>query len=1750
MNPELSLIGDVTVGLIRRALNAEADAVGTAKFVLQGISPPVILAIVSKVVADPDLSSRLEICLPRSRYGDMEGVDPAHLTTEKPANLRHGVCAFEGRLIAPADDTQDQTLAQLDKLDAEVLLDEKDGRAALWIEAACEGLALPSETLDEWQAALTGLLRTNRADLQQVAAFTAATAEHLSSGATLLAALGRSLSALRLPRHDGLFEEVVPAKRRWPSEWRKRFDAHWRRDCYLHRRDRQQLPLPPRPRLHERLAEISETLRDEVRIALEAYIDADDGDEAAVLALFAQNWPELEAFFEDVPRTEGKSLGQLTYDFFDIRAPELLTDEDREYLDAFRSNRRKAKNEDDDRFFAAHAGSLREDPRLAAQWERFIFGQKVECRDLIHGLARCLQRIRKKVDDAPAVLVVEGLERTPAHFLSLNRDVCQVFAARYRGLAEVMAGLVEFRHVPAFDYPAEILPKIESNSRWQPRHEKPRARRLGFKVWFETPPAEGRLVQKSEELRLEWEFDLKGIGAEAPDDIERLLTNKPGTPLVQSVAGRPKGDSRQLGAVQLQDLSSLEPTTARQAGALVPSASRCHSLEADWRLALTEMRDGGLIDQAASERVSEAFERFKMDYQTALEDYRSHGGAADSITRQAESYGELLACLTASIATKGPLARLLKPVLEIGVASILTAADAPPAVIICPWHPLRLAAQSARWRFFAVQLRRLLGPEPWSFTDSGGLYFKELQRALAEPLRPDVAVGWTGFTPEVLTRTDAHDAYSLHEAAVSTRKGSVRTGENVTQIAAQIGEIVRNYLNLQPHERDNLSVVLYDCDAAALPAAVVANIQSEAQRDGGEAMCSVVLKHREEGKLQDLYQQLVLASPEDDALHASEATRDFLARLRISIMVDEGPAVMSAEGPPLDIVFCHDVVSRLARLAWVEVPDVCRPPEAIDPGHWSRRRPVQPGDVDATVYLTCPVQPREGWRYLDALAALNDILQARRSRETDCHLIPARQTNMEDAETRKVLEETHRLGSWVVNFDDLLDRRQLAANQVRIIRYKHAATGGRNLVISSKAPDSLLRATLRSRLSKIDPAYTPAELAALSGRLIDDANRISGDIVLRAAKRGANANELVGVVLSRFLVNAELQDEPGAWFFLDDYASWLGQDEKRIADLLCLAPAMVEGEPVLRIVVTEAKFVAAGGMPKAAKDSSAQLADTLGRLETALSPDAAPLDRDIWLARLSDMLLDGLAKSPEETEHWRERLRGGGCRIDLRGYSHVFGHAPPEMAAPPESKLVGLPNPSGLQEQFGPDALRAILRRYHERGDPGDLREDRPTRPAPQSPAPEVPATSPHAAPHPAHPSGPREGVAGPDEPSALTPNASTEAAGTADAPDAPRPSSRFQALLEYKALGASHAVDAAWLEEVSAQARNAFLRYGMSARLEVRVLTPNAALLKFKGSDDLTVASIERRRTELETTHGLEVMSVRAEPGKVVVSIRRPDRQVLTLPEVWRHWATNRNGPNTRLLIAVKEDDAEPLFLEPDPTPHTLVAGSTGSGKSVLIQNILLGIAATNLPSQARIVLIDPKSGVDYFPFESLPHLDGGIIDDSDVALERLDGLVAEMERRYSLFKAARVSNIRGYNQKAAEPLPMIWLVHDEFADWMQIDDYRTGVEAAVSRLGVKARAAGIYLIFAAQRPDNTVFPMQLRSNLGNRLILRVDSAGTSDLSLGLKGGGAERLLGKGHLAAVIGGGGLVYAQCPYVDEVELQELVDALVLDLDARR
>jgi S-DNA-T family DNA segregation ATPase FtsK/SpoIIIE len=636
------------------------------------------------------------------------------------------------------------------------------------------------------------------------------------------------------------------------------------------------------------------------------------------------------------------------------------------------------------------------------------------------------------------------------------------------------------------------------------------------------------------------------------------------------------------------------------------------------------------------------------------------------------------------------------------------------------------------------------------------------------------------------------------------------------------------------------------------------------------------------------------------------------------------------------------------------------------------------------------------------------------------------------------------------------------------------------------------------------------------------------------------------------------------WYFLDDYAEWLGQHEEQIADILALSPQeTLDGKLHLAVLIGEAKYIDITNLAVKRKESQKQLRDTMHRINDAIFGNPKRLDRNLWLSRFSDLMLNGIrfpANAPIDLTAWRRAVREGRCDILLRGYSHMFVSGPSDATECSDFVPVA-ETESAYQEVFSRGRLREIVSSYWKDVNPMLIRkavagtgvwkdEDyrKPSEPVHIAYQLEPPKTKPQA-------SGPSNSdaedmrspqVLTPSEPSPISsepePHHDTQSASSTSTLSPAWLHSPTGPLLQaYPHMTSDSAEDIEWLNQVENACKGALQHFQLQSKLVNHILTPNAALLKFQGSANLTVEQVLRHRSEFLTTHKLNVISVRAEPGMVVIAVARPHRRVLHLPEVWKDWNPDCSRGNHVLLIAVKEEDSSFLFLSPKANaPHTLIAGSTGSGKSVLMQNIILAIACTNTPEQARIVLIDPKLGVDYFAFEELPHLQDGIIDDQDRAILSLNDLVAEMNRRYLVLRENRVSSIFDLNVKPnrTETLPFLWVIHDEFAEWMMTEEYADAVSDIVGRLGVKARAAGISLVFAAQRPDARVMPMQLRANLGNRLVLRVDGEGTSEIALNEKG--AERLLGKGHLAAKLEGEpDVVFAQVPFVSSEFLSQVV-----------
>ena len=198
---------------------------------------------------------------------------------------------------------------------------------------------------------------------------------------------------------------------------------------------------------------------------------------------------------------------------------------------------------------------------------------------------------------------------------------------------------------------------------------------------------------------------------------------------------------------------------------------------------------------------------------------------------------------------------------------------------------------------------------------------------------------------------------------------------------------------------------------------------------------------------------------------------------------------------------------------------------------------------------------------------------------------------------------------------------------------------------------------------------------------------------------------------------------------------------------------------------------------------------------------------------------------------------------------------------------------------------------------------------------------------------------------------------------------------------------------------------------------------------------------------------------------------------------------------------------------PHLMIAGSTGSGKSICLNGIIVSLLYKYSPEELRFILIDPKK-VEFTTYEGLPHLlIDEIICENEKALKALQWMVDEMERRYVIFSETGVRDIASYNAvvdpNLTERLPRIVLVIDELADFMMYN--KNEVEAKIKKLTAKARAAGIHLILATQRPSVNVITGDIKSNIATRIALKLPTP--TDSSTILAQGGAEKLLGKGDM-------------------------------------
>jgi S-DNA-T family DNA segregation ATPase FtsK/SpoIIIE len=361
---------------------------------------------------------------------------------------------------------------------------------------------------------------------------------------------------------------------------------------------------------------------------------------------------------------------------------------------------------------------------------------------------------------------------------------------------------------------------------------------------------------------------------------------------------------------------------------------------------------------------------------------------------------------------------------------------------------------------------------------------------------------------------------------------------------------------------------------------------------------------------------------------------------------------------------------------------------------------------------------------------------------------------------------------------------------------------------------------------------------------------------------------------------------------------------------------------------------------------------------------------------------------------------------------------------------------------------------------------------------------------------------------------------------------------------------------------------YGVQGRIvEIRP-GPVVTLYELEPAPGIRSARVIGLADDVARSLSVTAVRIATVPGRNVIGIEVPNvkRETVFLSELLGSEEWNRQQGKLALALG-KEIGGAPVIADLSRMPHLLVAGTTGSGKSVGINAMILSLLYRLSPEQCRLILIDPKM-LELSVYEGIPHLMAPVVTEPAKAVTALKWTVREMERRYRAMSQLGVRNVGGYNERVAEarakgemvtrrvqtgfdpetgkpvfedqplalePLPFIVVVIDEMADLMMVAGKE--IEAAVQRLAQMARAAGIHVVMATQRPSVDVITGTIKANFPTRISFQVISKFDSRTILGEQG--AEQLLGQGDMLYMAGGGRITRVHGPFVSDREVEEIV-----------
>ncbi|MGK7954104.1 MAG: DNA translocase FtsK, partial [Crocosphaera sp.] len=813
----IDLIGQVATKFLRESLNTE-DSDGVARFILDRLTGEQVTNICQSILATPDLSPHIKIQIPRTLVAGYD-LPEAILTDEKTVHLRHAPCDRPCLLLANTNDDQGQSLKDISALGAGLLKEQIE----IWVDVASEGLDLPDEQLKYWNKALKGLLAASECSLEQFANYVMDTRQRIASESVpIINALGWALPALRLPRDSGYFEAIPQKTWGHAQKWQQKYQqAVSKRGCLLLKQTPTRKPIEE-TELQSTFEKVKEDIPEQAHSIIQAFIKSPPewNEQGKALTKFEWEIDNIHAIFSGL-KTKKTDLYSLTKQFYEDEYPDNLTEPELDYLETLKKRKAKEANEEDKEFYDNHRSELENDRTLKTKWDKFVYGQPIECTDFLVGLVQAFERLFDQADsqENPTQLIIKTQKSSrKSKWLELNADIGLYFCTRYRGIEQLTYPEITWETHSLFKYDELLETEQTKNKKKYKRNVSVAKAACEIKFYVELRSCFSQeLISK---IQFIWKGNPNSIGMELHDDLNRLVNSNHSPFLISQVSRELVSKKGRLQGISLDDVGTLMAAYRQDRGSLVSKYDRKQDLAKLFPTALKQAVQDNRLSSESAEIIKLAWKKFKETYTKALNSWLSQEGISHpDLIHQCDDYQELLKTLLNHALGDTNRVELIEPILRLGCVKVKRGK---PAAIITPWHPLRLASVSIKARQISGLLKHILSTEDVNFGDSR-LFFSDLRNELTHPYYPEVCLGYKGNEPLLLYLSDTVNDYSLLEQPIKdiTQQS---THEDPKKAAHKLLDLMKRYLELLPHEKTNLSIILYQCDSTRLPQTVITKL--------------------------------------------------------------------------------------------------------------------------------------------------------------------------------------------------------------------------------------------------------------------------------------------------------------------------------------------------------------------------------------------------------------------------------------------------------------------------------------------------------------------------------------------------------------------------------------------------------------------------------------------------------------------------------------------------------------------------------------------------------------------------------------------------------------------------------------------------------------------------------------------------------------------------------------------------------------